>query len=140
MRCNVVLYLMFPSGTGIWCNVDIDGCCWFFKLPHKDGASYNVGNPLAKDFLNKFSENVLAGDTESAEEILTIARKLSYWRNNRDRILDQMIVWLPQESLPPGLGEGTCRWPIRLSLFFHCPLMQDARSALLFPRWSYAVL
>ncbi|KAF7280277.1 hypothetical protein GWI33_006189 [Rhynchophorus ferrugineus] len=91
------------KGTGIWCGIEIEGCCWFFKLPHKDGAACNVGNPLAKDFLNKFSENVLAGDTESAEEILTIARKLSYWRNNRDRILDQMIVWLPQEGLPTGL-------------------------------------
>ncbi|XP_066262409.1 DNA polymerase subunit gamma-1, mitochondrial [Euwallacea similis] len=87
-------------GTGIWCNEEVDGCCWFFKLPHKDGAAYNVGNPLAKDFLNKFSENVLAGDSESAEEVLTLARKVSYWRNNRSRILEQMVVWLPEEHLP----------------------------------------
>lgn len=91
------------KGAGIWCNVEIDDCCWFFKLPHKDGPAYNVGNPLAKDFITKFSENVLAGDTESAEEVLTIARKLSYWRNNRDRILEQMVVWLPQEHLPKNL-------------------------------------
>lgn len=88
------------KGTGVWCNTDIDNCCWFMKLPHKNGPSYNVGNPLAKDFLNKFSEHVLAGDTESAEKILTIARMLSYWRNNRDRIMDQMVVWLDQNNLP----------------------------------------
>lgn len=88
------------KGTGIWCNTEIEDCCWFFKLPHKDGASYNVGNPLSKDFLNKFSENVLAGDSEGAEEVLEIARKLSYWRNNRKRIFDQMIVWLDKEDLP----------------------------------------
>ncbi|KAJ8942912.1 hypothetical protein NQ314_009887 [Rhamnusium bicolor] len=93
------------KGAGIWCNTEIENCCWFFKLPHKDGASYNVGNPLAKDFLNKFSENVLAGDTESAEQVLSIARKLSYWRNNRDRILDQMVVWLNEENLPKELQE-----------------------------------
>ncbi|KAG5883920.1 hypothetical protein JTB14_032143 [Gonioctena quinquepunctata] len=91
------------KGAGVWCNIEIEDCCWFFKLPHKDGVSYNVGNPLAKDFLNKFSENVLAGDTESAEQVLEIARKLSYWRNNRDRIMEQMVVWLTEENLPKTL-------------------------------------
>ncbi|CAG9765430.1 unnamed protein product [Ceutorhynchus assimilis] len=88
------------KGSGLWCNTEIEDCCWFFKLPHKDGASHNVGNPLAKDFLTKFSENVLAGDSVSAEEVLSIARKLSYWRNNRARILEQMVLWLGEEDLP----------------------------------------
>ncbi|XP_070150745.1 DNA polymerase subunit gamma-1, mitochondrial [Polyergus mexicanus] len=88
------------KGTGMWCNVDIDNCCYFFKLPHKDGVSHNVGNPLAKDFLNKFSENVLAGLDVSAAEVLKIARMLSYWRNNRDRIMSQLVIWLDDCSLP----------------------------------------
>ncbi|XP_011880000.1 PREDICTED: DNA polymerase subunit gamma-1, mitochondrial [Vollenhovia emeryi] len=88
------------KGTGVWCNVDLDNCCYFFKLPHKDGANYNVGNPLAKDFLNKFSENVLAGLDVSAAEVLKIARMLSYWRNNRDRIMSQTVIWLDDRSLP----------------------------------------
>lgn len=93
------------KGAGVWCNVVIDDSCYFFKLPHKNGASYPVGNPLAKDFLNKFSENVLAGDTESAEHVLSIARKLSYWRNNRNRILEQMVVWLEEKDLPKELRD-----------------------------------
>ncbi|KAM0735502.1 DNA polymerase subunit gamma-1, mitochondrial [Formica fusca] len=88
------------KGTGMWCNVDIDNCCYFFKLPHKDGVGHNVGNPLAKDFLNKFSENVLAGLDVSAAEVLKIARMLSYWRNNRDRIMSQLVIWLDDCSLP----------------------------------------
>ncbi|VEN44574.1 unnamed protein product [Callosobruchus maculatus] len=95
------------QGTGIWCNTTIEDCCWFFKLPHKDGPSRNVGNPLAKDYLTKFSENVLAGDTESAEQVLAMARKLSYWRNNRDRIMDQMVVWLNKENLPKDMKDST---------------------------------
>lgn len=91
------------KGTGVWCNTVIDDCCYLLRLPHKDGASHRVGNPLSKDFLTKFSENVLAGDTESAEHVLSIARKLSYWRNNRDRIMEQMVVWLNQEHLPKNL-------------------------------------
>lgn len=88
------------KGTGVWCNVDIDGCCWFFKLPHKDGNSHNVGNPLAKDFLNKFSENVLTGPDSSAQKVLKIARMLSYWRNNRARIFSQTVLWLNKKDLP----------------------------------------
>lgn len=95
----------FYKGTGVWCSIEIEECCWFFKLPHKDGASHNVGNPLSKDFLNKFSENVLSGDSEGAEKVLEIARKLSYWRNNRKRIFDQMVVWLNEENLLPKMKD-----------------------------------
>ncbi|XP_018560902.1 DNA polymerase subunit gamma-1, mitochondrial [Anoplophora glabripennis] len=91
------------KGSGIWCNTVVEDCCWFFKLPHKDGPSHNVGNPLAKDFLSKFADNVLGGDTESAEKVMEIAKQLSYWRNNRNRILDQMVVWLDKANLPKEL-------------------------------------
>lgn len=94
------------KGTGMWCNIDIDNCCYFFKLPHKDGPKYNVGNPLAKDFLNKFSENVLAGSDVSAAEMLKIARMLSYWRNNRDRIMSQLVIWLDKRSFPSGIKKS----------------------------------
>lgn len=86
------------NGTGIWCDLELEECCWFLKLPHKNGDSFKVGNPLAKDFLNKFSENVLSGDGVTAEEVIKIARMLSYWRNNRDRIQSQMVVWTPKDK------------------------------------------
>ncbi|XP_035785650.1 DNA polymerase subunit gamma-1, mitochondrial-like [Anopheles albimanus] len=82
------------DGAGVWCNLELEGCCFFLQLPHKDGAGHRVGNPLSKDFLAKFSENVLAGDGRAAERVVSIARMLSYWRNNRDRIRGQMVVWL----------------------------------------------
>ncbi|XP_058830166.1 DNA polymerase subunit gamma-1, mitochondrial [Topomyia yanbarensis] len=93
------------KGTGIWCNLDLEECCYFLKLPHKDGSSHRVGNPLSKDFLNKFSENVLAGDGKTAERVVEIARMLSYWRNNRDRITCQLVVWLGKDHLPKSLRE-----------------------------------
>ncbi|XP_050099772.1 DNA polymerase subunit gamma-1, mitochondrial [Anopheles aquasalis] len=82
------------DGAGVWCNLELEGCCFFLQLPHKDGAGHRVGNPLSKDFLAKFSENVLAGDGRAAERVVSIARMLSYWRNNRDRIRGQMVVWI----------------------------------------------
>ncbi|XP_053999831.1 DNA polymerase subunit gamma-1, mitochondrial isoform X1 [Hylaeus anthracinus] len=87
------------KGSAIWCNTVVDNCCYFLKLPHKDGANYNVGNPLAKDFLNKFSENVLAGLDSSATEVLNIAKMMSYWRNNRNRIMSQFVIWFDDLSL-----------------------------------------
>lgn len=91
-------------GSGVWCNIELENCCWFFKLPHKDGKSKNVGNPLAKDFINKFSENVLSGEGKIPERIIEIARMLSYWRNNRDRIMGQIVCWLPTAALPKHLA------------------------------------
>ncbi|XP_017854928.2 LOW QUALITY PROTEIN: DNA polymerase subunit gamma-1, mitochondrial [Drosophila busckii] len=94
------------KGAGVWCNQVLDDCCFFLKLPHKNGPSYRVGNPLSKDFLNKFSEHALSsGDTSchAATRVIEIARMMSYWRNNRDRILNQMVVWLQSEQLPAEL-------------------------------------
>ncbi|XP_053668376.1 DNA polymerase subunit gamma-1, mitochondrial [Anopheles marshallii] len=86
------------NGSGVWCNVELEGCCYFLQLPHKDGPGHRVGNPLSKDFLAKFSENVLAGDGRAAERVVEIARMLSYWRNNRDRIRGQLVVWCDRDG------------------------------------------
>lgn len=67
--------------------------CGTLKLPHKDGNHLNVGNPLARDFLNKFSQNGLSGKDSKAERIIEISRMLSYWRNNRERVEGQIVVW-----------------------------------------------
>lgn len=94
------------KGSGVWCKQILEGCCFFLKLPHKNGNSFRVGNPLSKDFLNKFSENILSsGDAVegSAKRVIDIARMMSYWRNNRDRIMGQMVVWLSKDELPNSL-------------------------------------
>lgn len=64
------------------------------KLPHKDGPHLNVGNPLARDFINKISENELSGSSLMAKRVIEISRMLSYWRNNRERIENQLVCWL----------------------------------------------
>lgn len=97
------------NGTGVWCNIELEGSCWFFKLPHKNGTQYRVGNPLARDFLIKFSENVLAGDNITAERVIQIARMLSYWRNNRDRITNQTVVIPPNEDEHESMANEATR-------------------------------
>ncbi|KAL1459384.1 hypothetical protein WDU94_011370 [Cyamophila willieti] len=79
----------------------------FVKLPHKDGDHLNVGNPLSRDFINKFSENSLAGVDIGAKKIIEISRMLSYWRNNHERVKKQFVVWLNRRDLPRRLTENS---------------------------------
>lgn len=84
------------TGTGVWTDEQLGDNIWFLKLPHKDGVNSRVGNPMAKDFLSKFAENVLSGEGLAAERVIRIAGQCSYWRNNRERIEGQMVVWLDE--------------------------------------------
>lgn len=88
------------------CGGDVEVCpgVVLSRLPHKNGAGLRVGDPLGRDFIVKFSENVLSGDSV-AERMMDIAKKLSYWRNNRDRILKQIVVWLTAKDLPSNLED-----------------------------------
>ncbi|XP_045778777.1 DNA polymerase subunit gamma-1, mitochondrial [Maniola jurtina] len=97
-------------GLGVWCGVQIQGCCHFLRLPHKDGPKYKVGNPLAKDFLNMFSQNVLSARGDDAEKVLSFGRMMSYWRNNRERVMGQQVVWLPRRLLPEQLRRSARRY------------------------------
>lgn len=88
-------------GNGPYNDVDIPGC-WFFKLPHKDGNSYNVGSPFAKDFLPKMEDGTLQAGPGGASgpRALEINKMISFWRNAHKRISSQMVVWLPRSALP----------------------------------------
>ncbi|KAJ1526298.1 hypothetical protein ONE63_009449 [Megalurothrips usitatus] len=76
----------------------------FSRLPHKNGSGLRVGDPLGRDFIVKFSENILSGDAV-AERMMDIAKKLSYWRNTRSRIMGQLVIWLTSKDLHQNIGE-----------------------------------
>lgn len=92
-------YPSYYNGTAVWCDHKIDDCCYFFKLPHKDGGHKNVGQPLSKSFSSVMSFDMLAGPDFISKKGLIVNNMLSYWRNNRDRILSQMVVWLKPEEM-----------------------------------------
>ncbi|KAM9183787.1 DNA polymerase subunit gamma-1 isoform 3-T3 [Dugong dugon] len=91
----------FHHGNGPYNDVDVPGC-WFFKLPHKDGNSCNVGSPFAKDFLPKMEDGTLQAGPGGASgpRALEINKMISFWRNAHKRISSQMVVWLPRSALP----------------------------------------
>ncbi|XP_072039067.1 DNA polymerase subunit gamma-1-like [Amphiura filiformis] len=81
-------------------DIGIDNCD-FHRLPHKDGPSNMVGNPLSQDFLNKMEDGTLAseGGTE-AQRILEINVLISFWRNAKKRIMSQLVGNLEKRDLP----------------------------------------
>ncbi|KAK4324507.1 hypothetical protein Pmani_004853 [Petrolisthes manimaculis] len=84
-------------------NIGIPGVV-LVPLPHKNGAGFRVGNPLAKDFLPKIEDKTLSsylGDV--AELVLKTNKTISYWKNNRDRIMSQLPVWIDHHLLPHSI-------------------------------------
>ena len=66
----------------------------FIKLPHKNGPKFNVGNPLAKDFLASAGEGGALASTrrELTEKMLRGNMSLAYWRSSQARIKEQLKV------------------------------------------------
>ncbi|KAF8216340.1 DNA polymerase family A-domain-containing protein [Mycena galopus ATCC 62051] len=65
----------------------------FYKLPHKDGESANVGSPLGKTFMKYSKDGTLKSPGSEAMEALDMNAMCSYWISARDRILNQNVVW-----------------------------------------------
>ena len=72
----------------------------YYKLPHKNGPKYRVGNPLGKDFLSACSEGgSLASKIKNlARDLLGTNSTMVYWRNSRGRILEQVKVDQPDHG------------------------------------------
>lgn len=53
----------------------------------QNGPRYNVGNPLAHDFLGKMNSGVLASQAgEVGQNTLQLNQMISFWRSARNRI------------------------------------------------------
>lgn len=88
-----------PAHRDVDTDIGIEGCS-FFRLPHKDGPHKRVGNPLAKDFLPKVTDGTLqSSDNPEANQVLALSKMISYWKNARDRIMGQMVVWFDKGEL-----------------------------------------
>jgi DNA polymerase gamma 1 len=98
--------------------IQIDADHAYFKLPHKDGESANVGSPLAKTFLKYAMDGTLSSPSSMTQEALDMNAQCSYWISARDRVLKQMVVWNGNNnvdiSLPPTSLSGSQKWGIIL--------------------------
>ncbi|KAI0319735.1 DNA polymerase family A-domain-containing protein [Amylostereum chailletii] len=65
----------------------------FYKIPHKDGDTANVGSPLGKTFINYSQDGTMTSPGDGAKNALDMNAQCSYWISARDRVLKQMVVW-----------------------------------------------
>jgi len=65
----------------------------YYKLPHKDGPSARVANPMAKGYLAYFESGTLSSEYSYAKEALEMNASCSYWISARDRIKSQLVVY-----------------------------------------------
>ncbi|GAA5989690.1 hypothetical protein JCM10908_000590 [Rhodotorula pacifica] len=70
-----------------------DEAGYYFKLPHPDGESKNVGSPLSKSFVSAFEDGLLTSEYPAARDALQLNASCSYWKSSRERITEQMVVW-----------------------------------------------
>jgi len=97
---NKAMDQMYSSSNGNNGGVDIgiDGVR-FFKIPHRDGESFNVGNPLAKDYLSKIEDGTLSSTGgHNAKQTIELNKMLAFWRNGRKRIMTQSTVWTDENK------------------------------------------
>ena len=80
----------------------------FYKLPHKDGETANVGSPLTKTFVKYAQDGTLTSPGDDARGALDMNAQCSYWISARDRVLKQMVVW-QREGLNMGMAVGDGR-------------------------------
>lgn len=63
----------------------------FYKIPHKKGASSNVGDILSKDYLAYFKAGILTSKNPEAQKILEEKIKTAYWQSTHGRIEEQFL-------------------------------------------------
>ena len=81
----------------------------FYKLPHKDGESANVGSPLSKTFMKYAQDGTLTSPGDDAQDALDMNAQCSYWISSRDRILKQMVVW-QNEQIDMQFAPSEHKW------------------------------
>jgi DNA polymerase gamma 1 len=64
-----------------------------FKVPHPDGASKRCTSILSKRYLQYFENGILTSEYNFAHEIIGLNTSASYWMGNRQRIMDQLVVY-----------------------------------------------
>ncbi|PVU92119.1 hypothetical protein BB561_004020 [Smittium simulii] len=64
----------------------------YYKIPHKDGEDYNVGNALSKEYFYAIENGLLTSPFGIEKEAIESSIMGSYWLSARDRIKSQTVV------------------------------------------------
>lgn len=64
-----------------------------FKVPHPDGPNKRCTSVLSKNYMRYFDDGTLTSEYDYAKKILKLNHEASYWTGNRNRIMDQFVVY-----------------------------------------------
>lgn len=70
-----------------------NGFYQLFKVPHPEGPTKRCTSVLSKSYLRYFENDTLSSEYEHAQSILRLNAEASYWMGNRNRIMDQFVVY-----------------------------------------------
>ncbi|KII60806.1 DNA polymerase subunit gamma-1 [Thelohanellus kitauei] len=75
---------------------------YFVPIPHPDGLKKLCGNPLGNDYSKHIIDGHLAPMTgEMGMRFIQLLQTMTFWKNNRDRIINQNIVYFKRHEWPP---------------------------------------
>jgi DNA polymerase gamma 1 len=76
----------------------------YAKVPHKKGSKYNVGSPLAKDYIGAVDSGLLTSDDPRAIDFLKQAKSIAYWTSMRKRANSYFTqnLYLGDSDMPQG--------------------------------------
>ncbi|PVV03965.1 hypothetical protein BB560_001537 [Smittium megazygosporum] len=77
----------------------------YFKVPHKNGQEFNVGNVFSKDFAHAIDSGVLKSPSGIEKDAIELATLGSYWIGNRDRIKSQTVIPVDKTLRPSSAGK-----------------------------------
>ncbi|CUM65179.1 uncharacterized protein PRCAT00002807001 [Priceomyces carsonii] len=64
-----------------------------FKVPHPEGSTKRCTSIMSKSYLRYFENGILTSEYPYAQDILKLNSAASYWMGNRQRIMDQFVVY-----------------------------------------------
>lgn len=75
----------------------------FTKVPHKESVGENVGNMLAKSFIDDIKLGNLTGEHPKVQEVFDVAIRTSFWISTRTRVLERFVMWTKAPNGSPML-------------------------------------
>lgn len=74
---------------------------YFVPVPHPEGLSKQCGNPLGSEYFKHIEDGKLIPLTRSlGMRFIHLLQSMSFWKNNRDRIYNQVIVYFEKHEIP----------------------------------------
>lgn len=70
-----------------------------YRIPHPDGPGKRTTSVLSKNYLRHFDLGIMTSEYSHVREILALNLTASYWMGNRNRIMEQFVVYSDEKAV-----------------------------------------